>query len=363
MSPTQTATATITDTATTTATSTPTGTPCTASSLQASYNFNGGMQCWGPDAGSLTYITACQVSTSVQHGGNDSLQVGVNNTSASSQQLQVEVNLSTPQNLCGDSVTLWVYVDSSLYNSSEAILIFDQNSGYTNFENSYSTVSSGGTWLQFVHNGLGDQSVIQLGVMIQNIPAGASGNFYIADVNIAGPPTPIDSWDFSDGAVDNWAQVYPTGTLTVASISGFPAPCNSSAYGLDAAFPVSGGDIQIEVNNGPIVGSGMNWGALGISTIQAQYYVDATVGDYASTIYPYVTANGNKYGGTYGGWTSQCNGSCPYVAHGAWNTVAFTPSGGTWSTDKSNVTAVGVNPHLSSATGSGNIYIGKVILY
>jgi len=314
------------------------------------------------DNGSLSLVTAFGATSSVQHGGNNSFQVAVNNTSGSAGTVQVEVQYTPAQNLCGDSVTLWLYVDSGIYNSSEHVQIFDQNTGYANFEGSYQSVGASGTWVQYVHTGVANTNVIQLGVQLLGIPSGSTGNFYIADVNIGAPPAPVVTWNFSDGLVDGWSQVAPAGTLAVTNISTFLAPCNPSNYALDVNFPGTTQDIMAEV------GVTENWTSLNISTVQVQYYINAGIGSYSSTFYPYVRANGNLYGGTYGGGIGSCGGgapapACTYVGDLVWQTITFTPAGTNWATDEATVTAVGVNPHTNSATAMGDYLIGEVELY
>lgn len=361
--PTATITNTSTNSPTATTTNTPgvptnTQTPCGPTAFQSSYNFSNGNNCWMVDAGSSSLVTAFGATSAVQHNTNNSFQIAVNNTSGSTATVQVEVQYTPAQNLCGSSVTLWLYVDSGLYNSGEHVQIFDQNTGYANFEGSYQSVGASGTWVQYVHSGLSNTNVIQLGVQLLGIPIGATGNFYIADVNIAAPPTPKATWNFSDNAVDGWSLVYPTGSLGVTNITTFPAPCNSSSYGLVIPFPSTGSDSQAQVS------SAGNWTALGITTVQFQYYLGTGIADYNGTTYPYVIANTVHYGGTYNGWTSQCSsaGPCAYVAAGVWQTIAFSPSGPNWATDEQTVTAVGVDSNIGTNT-SGNVIIGDVILY
>lgn len=369
---TNTPTSTITDTVTVTPSATPTSTtgvptstqtPCGPTAFQSTYNFSNGNNCWNLDAGSSSIVTSYGATSALQHSGNNSFQVTVNNTSGSTATAQIEVQYNPVTNLCGYSVTLWAYVDSSLYAAGEHLQVFDQNTGYANFEGAgYNTLTGGGTWIQYVFNGLANTNVFQLGVQLTGIPAGQTGSFYIADVNIASPPVPVATWNFSDGAVDGWAQVAPAATLSVTNISTFLAPCNPSNYALDINFPGTTQDIMAEV------AVTENWTSLNITTVQVQYYIDAGIGSYSSTFYPYVRANGNLYGGTYGGGTGSCGGgapapACTYVGDLTWQTITFTPAGASWATDEGTVTAVGVNPHTNSATAVGNYFIGTVELY
>ncbi len=364
--PTSTVTNTATQTPTVTATSTPaaptsTQTPCGPTAFQSTYNFNSGNNCWNVDAGSSSLVTAFGATSSLQHSGNNSFQVAVNNTSGATGSVQIEVQYTPAQNLCGDSVTLWAYVDSSLYAAGEHLQVFDQNTGYANFEaGGYGTLSGGGTWIQYVHSGLADTNVIQLGVQLTGIPAGQTGSFYIADVNIAGPPVPVQTWTFS--TVNGWSSVAPVGSLAVTNISTFLAPCNSSTSALDINFSGTTTDIMAET------AVTQDWTSLNLTTVQVQYYFNASVGSYASTFYPYLRANGKLYGGTYGGGILSCGGgapapACTYLADNTWYIIAFAPSGGTWATDETTVTAIGVNPHLNGAITSGDYIIGEVELY
>ena len=107
--------------------------------------------------------------------------------------------------------------------------------------------------------------------------------------------------------------------------------------------------------------AGMDWTALNITSVIVDYYIKASAG-YLGTQYPYVMAGGTptRYGGTYGGAPSQCSGGagCDYKAPGTWYTITWTPSGGAWTTDKTNVTAVGFEVNLTAnATFPGEEYI------
>ncbi len=368
-SPTLTPSGTPTDTPTVTSTftATLTQTPCGPTAFQSSYNFSNGNNCWNLDAGSSALVTSFGATGSLQHNGNNSYQVTVNNTSGSTSTVQIEVQYNPVTNLCGYSVTVWAYVDSSLYASGEHLQVFDQNTGFANFEGAgYGTLTGGGTWIQYIFSGMTNTNVFQFGVQLSGIPSGQTGSFYIADVAFGAPPTPLYRWNFSGGTVDSWAQVSPSASLAVTDTTAFPAPCSGSTNGLDLQFTgTTGMDILASVSGGPIVGSGMNWTALGITTVKVKYYINAGIGSFNSTFYPFVVANGNNYGGTYQGYTTSCNNtaSCSYVGDNTWQTVTYSPSGGSWTTDKTNVTAIGVNPHANSGTAVGDYVIGEVDLY
>jgi hypothetical protein len=112
----------------------------------------------------------------------------------------------------------------------------------------------------------------------------------------------------------------------------------------------------------PAFATAMNWASLNISGVQCSVWSNPASGSF--TAYPYIVANGNSYGGTYNGWNQQCSGSCAYPSAGTWETVSFTPSiwTGTWSTDRTSVTKVGVDFNQSAAQATDYV-IDQVVLY
>ncbi len=248
--PTNTPVPTGTPTGTPTITGTPTNsaTPCTTVVFQATYTFNNGINCWAVDGGSQSRVTGFGTSSSEQYSGTNSLEVAVNNNSGVVTTVQVEINYPVAQNLGGASVTLWVYVDSHLFNSNEGIAVFDQNTGYTGWEASDTSVTSGGTWIQYVHSGLANTSVIQLGVQLYNIPIGQSGNFYIDDVSITVPtsptatptntPTPVETWTFTSSSASGWVTESGNVAGTVMSLiePGYSGTSTDYCINLNAPF-------------------------------------------------------------------------------------------------------------------------------
>lgn len=319
------------------------------------------------------------------------MRLHINNSSGAVTSQQVELNFTSPQNLSGASVTFFVNVDASLLasNGSSGVQTFDMNSGYTAYESNGANITTGqaGTWVQVVHNSLANGTVIQLGIQLYNIPVSATGNIYIDDVSIIVPtlptatptntPTTKSSWTYEDNTTDYWAAVYGPETAAVTALATLNSlisgtGTDASTYGLVIHFPAgltgTTNDGQVEVNaasGSPIIGTSMNWTSLNITQVTFQYWVSPTIGDYNSTIYPYVRANGNAYGGAYLG-TGSCGGggTCAYVASNVWQTVTFIPSGGTWTTDKATVTAVGAEANIGSGayTNGGDYVIDNVLL-
>ena len=224
-SPTGTSTLTPTETATGTPTLTPTATYCVASSAQAAYDFEGSMDCWHLYTGSFPYVTSLASDSTRSHGGSDALHAVVSNTTGTAQSVILQVDFTTPVNLAGLALTAWVYVDASLAPSdySGAVQPFDEsgpNWGSAVFESTWNTVNASpvvntGAWFPVTlvfgsGGGSSPSQVLQFGIQLNNIPAGASGNFYIDDVQVASPPptaTPTDS-------ATPTASSTPTGTPT-----------------------------------------------------------------------------------------------------------------------------------------------------
>jgi len=179
----------------------------------------------------------------------------------------------------------------------------------------------------------------------------------------------VTQFTFEDNTTDGWAQAAPPGTVAVTNVSAFPPP-SGGIYAL--AIPYVAGSpnyIQTEVDGGAVISAVQNWSAMNIHSMKFDYRVDSAFSDYNYTLYPYVIANGNHYGGTYNGWTSQCGSpgpGCSYVTAATWHNSTFTPTGGTWTTDMAaGVTAVGVDINLSPAATSdtGSFIIDNVCLY
>lgn len=375
---------TATNSPTTTVSATPTdsATPCTTIVVQASNSFDSGIECWQVDANS-PIVTGFGTSSTKTHSGAGALHLFINNTSGAVTGAQVDLNYTTPQNLSGGSVTFYINVDASLLASSGAsgVNIFDMNTGYTNYEsnNPNITQAQGGTWIQVVHNSLANGSVIQMGIQLYNIPIGASGNVYIDDFSITLPvgptatptntPTPVYQWTYEDNAVDNWYTAWggstvPTNAVAVTTLG------HTGSYGLDLIFYGSAGDNdqQAQVSNGP-AGFPLDFAALGATGVYAWVRPSASAytggnGQYQVAVCPYLNAGTGPtpYGGCYNGWANQSAQYGPDGIGGTWFKVTLAPSGGTWSTDKTNVTNIGFEVNLANSVAC-DFVIDDVTIY
>jgi|SRR5581483_732092 len=373
---------TVTPTGTPSATATNSATPCTTVVFQATYTFDSSIDCWQVDANS-PYITGYGISTTTKRTGTGALNAFVNNTSGAVTGVQVEINYPVAQNLSGASVTFYVNVDATLLasNGSSGINVFDMNTGYTNYEsnNPNITKAQGGTWVQVVHNGLTNGSVIQLGIQLYNIPIGATGNIYIDDLSITVPvgptptptnsPTPAYQWTYEDNGVDNWYVAWGGATVPTNSVAvtGFGY---SSSYGLDLIFNGSAGDndIQAQASNGP-ANFPLNFSTLNTTSVSCWVWANTSAytggnGQYNVAVCPYLTAGaGNtKYGGCYNGWANQNAQFGPDGVGGTWFKVTLTPSGGTWTTDETDVTNIGVEVNLANSIAA-DLVVDNITVY
>jgi hypothetical protein len=222
---TQTSTATTTSIFTSTATPSATGTPtsCSPASVQTTYTFATSIDCWAVNPASTPYVTSFGISGSnTYNGAAGALKVSVDNTSGSTQNINLNLNYATPQNLSGLEMIAWVYVDSSLMPS--VIQQYDQTGaswGSAVYESNWNPVATGGVWFPVTivfgaNNTLSTPNqTLQIGIQLTNVPAGAVGNFYVDDIQlIAAPPTPTGTAT-STATSTNSPTVTPSFTATV----------------------------------------------------------------------------------------------------------------------------------------------------
>jgi hypothetical protein len=160
-----------------------------------------------------------------------------------------------------------------------------------------------------------------------------------------------------------------TGSVAVTDITSIGGVFDTTQYGMDVIFNGTGnyGHVQVDGTSGSPLFP-MNWSTCSLIGIQAWVWASPTATG-GFTAYPYIVANGNSYGGTYNNWFQQCGNPGPGCSYGqnagTWGTYTLTinPSGaGTWSTDETNVTGVGVDFNLSAAKAT-DFVIDQIILY
>ena len=221
LTPTSTQTSILTSTATPSATGTPTS--CSPASVQTTYTFASSIDCWAVNPGSTPYVTGFGISNSnTYNGGAGALKVSVDNTSGSTQNINLNLNYATPQNLSGLEMIAWVYVDSSLMPS--VIQQYDQTGpNWTSpvYESNWVPVVTGGVWfpVTIVFGGINalatPNQTLQIGIQLTNVPAGAVGNFYVDDIQlVAAPPTPTGTATSTSTFTDS-PTVTPSSTPTI----------------------------------------------------------------------------------------------------------------------------------------------------
>ncbi len=398
-------------TSTPTSTPTATATSCNPTSYLPQYTFDSNLECWQTWTNGAT-INSLDISSVVFHNGTGSLHTFIQNAAATQVLATLEIVFGTPQDLTGKQITAWAYVDAGLTASNWAtyLQLVDQtgpNWSSAVWEGGSQTPLNAGNntgqWIPLtlvVGSGMGSvnpSQVLELGVSLNNIPAGAAGNFYIDEVQISNLPTPTytstatltptPSPTLAPGAPTYTPTLTSTSIFTPTSTATFCAP-NSvlSSYTFDNSLecwhPWTNTDtgINLDISNSIYHNGG---GALDASVT----YMGTTMGNgsiliwYGSTqnltgkeIIAWVmadsslVANGNTYinilcQSILGGPTTQVeNGSsiAPVagINSGLWIPVTVVPgsSGG----DPSQIISIGIGFWGMSPGGSGNLYIDDV---
>ncbi len=236
--PTGTSTVTATTTPTITITSTPgiTLTPypvgvcgTAPSAFQGNYNFNSGIQCWTAKVDSGTnYITGFGTTNEVQYNGQNSLVVSVNNPTGSTVTVSIDfiIAIATNQVLTGGSISGYAMVDSNLMSGGPQAQAYNISDGVTpptyNFDdanNNWPNVLSTG-WVQTTQSAVVNTDTQQVGIQVFKvaIPAGQSGNIYLADVTINAPTIPTNTITATPTQTPTITQT-PTTTPTVTITS------------------------------------------------------------------------------------------------------------------------------------------------
>ncbi len=400
-------------------TSTPTQTAttpvsCSAPSIQTTYTFETSTDCWdtepanGAPAGD---ILSYGLSTLEYHGGTSSYFTTIHNTSATAaENFNITLNYATAQNLSNALITMWVWVDTSLVNPNAwqtNIQPFDNGSaGFKNVWHEMNQGTDDARWVQITYTvgAQGDDptNITAIGLQLGQVPPGASGNIYIDDVTITYLPTPTPTmtptstdtpvlgaptatptntpiavtgevWTFEDNAIDGWYVAYPSDdSVAVTNITTFGGTTDTSTYGLDIVMAGNENDVQAEVNSGPSGATAtlpINFQLYNLTGVSCQAWFNSDLWTGNTNVFTglYVKANGKAYGGTYGlgatspqnTWINNPAGTYPY---NGWNALTFAPSGGTWATDNTNVTTVGIEVNLGGSV-PGDFVIDNVQLY
>ncbi len=336
--PTDTATDSPTNSPSTTPTDTPTNSPtagaatntpttCSAASVQTTYTFETGVDCLHPDA-SNTMVTGYGLSSTQKHAGSQSYALSINNTSGGNTNAQFEIAYSTPQNLSGSAITVFIYLEAGL-SGSAGFQVAEQNTG-CGWDSTWYNAPATGSWLQVVLNpstaGCSGASTpsnaTQLVFQLTNIPNGASGNIYIDDISITLPAGPTATPTSTATAVVGSSFYFDGGSIPAgwSLISGgSPLPVTLSGPTLEApGYAASAGAMGATVTWNAInqnaafqyaYGSPTNWTALGITGFRAMVMV-------------------NPLMDTGGGMQLYCQSGPGYSwENSSWNNQ---PSAGTW---------------------------------
>ena len=120
------------------------------------------------------------------HSGTGALHAYING--ATYNWAQFNLVYSSAQDLSGYTISAWIWVDASLGGTTQiqAFLIPWTSGGWTTFSTTNANV---GKWVKVSYSPGGSQTgITQFGFQFYTITAGASGNIYIDDVTLSGPP-------------------------------------------------------------------------------------------------------------------------------------------------------------------------------
>jgi len=164
-----------------------------------------------------------------------------------------------------------------------------------------------------------------------------------------GLPETITTFEGSgSGSNAYWYLNYcPCGSVAVTALG------HSGSYGFDLIFNNNTcNDFQAAVSDATY-GFPLDFSAWGATGVKAWVYANpnAFVNDTGEWIVacPFLVANGVSYGGDYNGWANANPTQLPNPG-GSWVQVTLAPAGGSWATDESSVTKIGVE--INMGTGS-----------
>jgi hypothetical protein len=180
--------------------------PCGSApaSYQAAYDFTAGTQCWtGQVDNGTNYVTGFGTTNLVQHNGHSVLAVSVGNPTGSPVTVKIDfiLAISTSQVLTSGSITGYVMMDPNLISASPQAMAYNISGAtplpaynYDNGNNNWPAVTSTG-WAQVTQSSVVNTDTQQVGFQAFNvaIPAGASGNIYLADVALNIPTGPSNT--------------------------------------------------------------------------------------------------------------------------------------------------------------------------
>jgi hypothetical protein len=342
----------------------------------------------------------------------NSIQEGIS-FSSETQNAVIGVNWATPVKFTlGTTISFYYRVLSTTGQGNQNAQVLWEGTSGTSTAGWINNLSA--SWaLETVTLSADAAGVTQIGMQIlyggTPNPGGAEAvTIEIADVNInintVPTPTPGNNgvtWTFSDcgngtwtgpgtantgqtdagagtgtAALDGWMEMSPTGgtDLSIASITALPTSgltSNGSNCAMAVAVPSSVGSAN-DVEALFTFITAMDWSSMALHGVSFQYICSSSLTSYG-TAYPIIKAGtaGDWYGGTYEAFTASCNtngSGCSYGSSSTWQTVNFAPgsytTNGNWSTDQSDVIAVGVDVNDYTSTSiAGSFYIDNIILY
>jgi hypothetical protein len=298
------------------------------------------------------------------------LAVSIDNSSAATQNAQVEVTYATPQNLSSAIISMWIYVDNSL-NVLPAWTTATQPFANPPWMGNWQGLGSSATiptntWVNVaVTLTSAATTVTQFGFQLTSVGPGASGHVYIDAVTITIPTVPtatptstattsIPYLEGSSYSLTNWS-VSPTGATTLTALS-LIAPgygTSTDGAGVSVTWSGTGQTVNIQYSYGTYT----SWTALGVTGFRAWTYSNPV----------HSTSGGLQQYCQSGSTSSEAWENSSWTgASASWQQVSWTPPFSASGSSPVSVDDFGIQFGTGSAAGTYStdmIEISNVELY
>jgi hypothetical protein len=165
----------------------------------------------------------------------------------------VELPFSVAQDMTGDTITLYVACDPS-FAGCQVQLFTSSGTGSVWESGGWTTLTSGATWYMvsfkptWVATGEDSTKVQQFGLQFYSMPTGVSGNVYVDDVTISGPPPAScqvleNSFESLSFTSNNKGVTTANGTVTMAN----GTMSQSSTHNTDGTYSL---DLDVTTASG-----------------------------------------------------------------------------------------------------------------
>ena len=317
-------------------TPTPTGvaatpTPCQGA-FQTAYSFDTSMECWAMDSSSAPAVTAWNIVSSPVTEGTGAMHIGFTEPSTSAN-IQIEETYATAADLSGRTVTAWFYADPSMQGGGVQFFLQSGGWSWSNSTGVYLDATKVGKWVSvsWFIAGTDPTAVDQIGLQFYSIPANATGNLYVDNINFSAQATPTNTPvpGCTPTLLNNCETLTENGTWSgtnsLFSITTTGATLGSNALDVNIATPPAGGwnDQFIQLSgftpntwaNGTVLTMDMTVDAsVLVGTTYNQMYLEGSTGGgpwtYMSSNHPSLSAGLNHVSFTLD-WTQGLNATDP----------------------------------------------------